>query len=748
MKNSLNPINSDFWLDADRYSNYLVDQMADNGAEKVFSMDMIRLASIRKAISNFVRILSRKNIPVYFNDSSDENFNIEGKCIYISASVNNRADFDVSVGQALHEAAHTLKTNFDAVKYSWANIPSHILKLSDNKNIRRRSIEKFIRNIFNVIEDRYIDNYVFTEAPGYRGYYVALYNRFWNCPEIDDKLSSDLFRYPSLDSYDFRITNFTNENTDLMALPRLDEIAKVIDIGNISRLNTTEDRIKVGIDVVEIVLDCLDKNELQASKGNGKKSKVASPEDFFDFGDSEECGKESDNNEDDSGDPNEEPKKPKKDDDKNCGDDEADVDVGKKSVNEISDVITGKDEHPEELNENKDVVSKISGDEISTAEQKELKSIMDKQKDFLNNNFPKEALSSEQKELLDLIEKHGVILVRIDWPGVTAGNDESLKVDCIVVQKMTKELILSGRDIFPLSGCLQLDKKNPPGPPEDVSEAVIKGIVLGTKLGRKLQIRNETNLIKSIRKKRGKIFLRNLHEAAFDAEDLFYSINVDKHNDAVLHITVDASRSMAYGNKWTRTMTAVVAICKATSMVDNVHVTVSFRSTQQAGRECLPYIVLAYDSRTDKFSKVRTIFPYLTPNGATPEGLAFSAIMNLFDGIVPDEKDRYFLNLSDGEPYYSLHAAFTGHLLNYQDEVAVNHTKSQVDKIRNRDVEILSYFIEDYHGILKDSNNEPPENNKLRKNFKKMYGPAAKFVDVENIIDLAKTMNELFLKGR
>jgi hypothetical protein len=641
-----------------------------------------------------------------------------------------------------------LKTNFDAVKYSWANIPSHILKLSDNKNIRRRSIEKFIRNIFNVIEDRYIDNYVFTEAPGYRGYYVALYNRFWNCPEIDDKLSSDLFRYPSLDSYDFRITNFTNENTDLMALPRLDEIAKVIDIGNISRLNTTEDRIKVGIDVVEIVLDCLDKNELQASKGNGKKSKVASPEDFFDFGDSEECGKESDNNEDDSGDPNEEPKKPKKDDDKNCGDDEADVDVGKKSVNEISDVITGKDEHPEELNENKDVVSKISGDEISTAEQKELKSIMDKQKDFLNNNFPKEALSSEQKELLDLIEKHGVILVRIDWPGVTAGNDESLKVDCIVVQKMTKELILSGRDIFPLSGCLQLDKKNPPGPPEDVSEAVIKGIVLGTKLGRKLQIRNETNLIKSIRKKRGKIFLRNLHEAAFDAEDLFYSINVDKHNDAVLHITVDASRSMAYGNKWTRTMTAVVAICKATSMVDNVHVTVSFRSTQQAGRECLPYIVLAYDSRTDKFSKVRTIFPYLTPNGATPEGLAFSAIMNLFDGIVPDEKDRYFLNLSDGEPYYSLHAAFTGHLLNYQDEVAVNHTKSQVDKIRNRDVEILSYFIEDYHGILKDSNNEPPENNKLRKNFKKMYGPAAKFVDVENIIDLAKTMNELFLKGR
>ena len=31
-------------------------------------------------------------------------------------------------------------------------------------------------------------------------------------------------------SYDFRITNFTNENTNLKALPQLEDIAKIIDI--------------------------------------------------------------------------------------------------------------------------------------------------------------------------------------------------------------------------------------------------------------------------------------------------------------------------------------------------------------------------------------------------------------------------------------------------------------------------------------------------------------------------------------
>jgi len=760
MSKGISPAEADFWLDTDKYANFFEEQLDPNKG-LVFSIDMVRLSSIRKAISNFVRILTRKNIPVYFNDM-DANVNFGGKIIYISAKILNKQDFDVAVGQALHEAAHTLKTDFDTVKLAWTNIPHKIFQLSDSKGIRRASLEKFIHTTWNVIEDRYIDDYVFNSAPGYRGYYVSLYDRFWHCPEVDENLLSDKFRYPSLDSYMFRIINFTNDNTDLLALPRLDEIADVIDIENISRLKTTQDRVKTAFEVVEIVLNCLDVNPPQAGKGTpnkGKGKNLARPEDFFDFDGEEGEGdpQESDGSGKEST-PSESPQE-EKEVGNNPKDESKDVDVGKQMVEEISDVMSGRDQTPEILKENKDVVNKVSEDELSDGEVKEIKNMVEQQRKFLLGELPKEVVTPEQKQLLDLIEKHGILLVKVDAPTLLAGDDKNLKVDCIVVQKMTKELILAGQEVFPLCGVMKLGNETP-DPPKENAEAVKKGIVLGTKLGRKLQIRNEINPTKTIRKKWGKIHRRQLHEAAFDAEDLFYKITIDEHQKATLHITVDASGSMSRGNKWTQTMIAVVAICKAASMIDNVHVTVSFRSTQNVGMTCLPHIILAYDSKVDKFSKVRNLFPYLSPNGYTPEGLAFSAIMNLFENITPDETDRYFLNLSDGEPCYAIKVASTGMHISYQDEVGVTHTKGQVDKIRRHGIEILSYFIdEDYEGPLGKVNKETKpadiakaketqkelDETPLRKNFRKMYGKNAQFINVESIVDLARTINRLFL---
>lgn len=733
MSKLISPAEADFWLDTDKYSNYFEERLDSSNQSVVFSIDMVRLSSVRKAVSNFVRILTRQNIPVYFNDQENSSFNVEGKLISISAKITSKQDFDVAVGTALHEAAHTLKTDFGDVLLAWTNIPHEIFKLSDSKGIRRASLEKFIHTIWNVIEDRYIDHYVFNAAPGYRGYYVALYDRYWNSPEIDQYLVSDEFRYPSLDSYRFRITNFTNENTDLLALPRLDEIADVVDIEHIDKFTTTKDRIEATFKVVEIVLSCLDVNPPPKAKASTKNTGMAKPEDFFDFGDMDGNSEKSEEQSED-------------------------VDVGKDMINEISDVMTGKDTTPDILKENTDIVNKISDRELGEREEKEIKEIMENQRRFLMGELPKEAVSPEQKELLDLIEKHGIVLVKVETPAVLAGDDKNLKVDCIVVQKMTKDLILSGANVFPLCGVMRIGNDDP-DPPEEVADAVRKGILLGTKLGRKLQIRNETNPIKTIRKKWGKINKRQLHEAASDVEDLFYKVTINEHHKASLHITVDASGSMARGNKWTQTMLAVVAICKATSMIDNVHVTVSFRSTQVSGHTCLPYVIMAYDSNVDKFSKVRTLFPYLSPNGYTPEGLAFGAIMNLFDNITPDEENRYFLNLSDGEPCYCLSVPETGLRISYQDEVGVTHTKGQVDKIRRLGVEILSYFIDDSHlpskeeiekmtpDELKDFKAEQKrlEDSQLRKNFRKMYGKTAQFINVESIVDLARTMNRLFL---
>lgn len=732
----VSPAEVDFWLDTERYANFIEEGLDPKNKSLVFSIDMVRLASIRSAVASFVRILTRRVIPVYFCNAPDS-FNYAGKQIYISAKINTKRDFDVAVGLALHEAGHTLLTDFDIVKHAYQNVPRKIYKLSDSKNIRRASMEKFMHGMWNVIEDRYIDTYVFNEAPGYRGYYAAMYEEMWNSIEIDLKLQSDDCRYPSLKSYDFRITNFTNENTDLLALPRLEDIAQVIDISHIDRLTTTKDRIDTAFKVTEIVLDCIDKQEkLEASGGAGKSHKkqqgLADPRDYFDFGDEDTAANDGDEKTPEG--------KGKKDGYEKPSEEET-KDVGTDMIKEISDVISGRDPHPEKLKDNEKAVNQTSDMPVDRKDAREIDALMDKQRKFMQGDVPKEAVTEYQKALLDLIEKHGIIIVQVDVPMVVAGNDTCFKVDCVVVHKMSKELVLSGNGVFPMSGAMQMGQDTPE-PPKEVADAVRKGVILGSKLGRKLQIRMESNPNKELRKKYGKINKRQLHEAAWDAEDFFQKIYIDPKTGANLHITVDASSSMG-GSKWYKTMTAVVAICKAASMIDNIHVTVSFRTTQSTSGTTLPYVVLAYDSKLDKFNKVRTLFPYLVPNGCTPEGLAFGATMSLFEGITPDEEDRYFLNLSDGEPCFHMVAPDTGLGLSYSGETGAEHTKTQVDKIRRLGVEILSYYIEDERWGKMDRANKKDDPTMVW--FRKMYGKNAQFINVNSIVDLAKTINKLFL---
>ena len=96
-------------------------------------------------------------------------------------------------------------------------------------------------------------------------------------------------------------------------------------------------------------------------------------------------------------------------------------------------------------------------------------------------------------------------------------------------------------------------------------------------------------------------------------------------------------------------MTSVVAICKAASMIQNVDVVVSIRTTQDSGNyrsrhgDTYPCILLAYDSRVDKFDKVRRLFPHIGVAGTTPEGLCFEAVM---DEIVPTTNDSCLLYTS------------------------------------------------------------------------------------------------------
>ena len=169
-------------------------------------------------------------------------------------------------------------------------------------------------------------------------------------------------------------------------------------------------------------------------------------------------------------------------------------------------------------------------------------------------------------------------------------------------------------------------------------------------------------------------------------------------------------------------------------MVNNLGVTISFRSGTPLSRRDvfsyneIPYVVLAYDSRVDKFSKITQLFPRLVSNGSTPEGLVFEAILDTIPASTPD-MDSYFVNLSDGEPAFSL---------GYFGSVAHNHTKCQVNKIRESGVEVLSYFVEQ-----RGKFDTRIDTNMLA--FKEMYGKDAQLIDVENIAEIARTMNKKFL---
>ena len=97
---------------------------------------------------------------------------------------------------------------------------------------------------------------------------------------------------------------------------------------------------------------------------------------------------------------------------------------------------------------------------------------------------------------------------------------------------------------------------------EDSPDWLVDGISLGTKLGRKLQVRGESRDLKWNRLDAGRIDKRLIAELGFGNSRVFSQTFTESYSDAFLHISVDASGSMS-GEKWKNTMTSVVDICKS-----------------------------------------------------------------------------------------------------------------------------------------------------------------------------------------
>ena len=248
---------SSYWLDQDFFEDDKYDAFGDRNYDaKPKGKDPIKLAGYRRAIGNFVRIVTGLPIPVKFTTSG--NSYTDGEVVTISASLKDK-DFDPAVGLALHEGSHIRLTDFNILKdlenwiqrddeYMMQIAKKHHLfemdvdGLSDRPDRWRTSgyVMPKLKDLINIIEDRRIDAWVYKNAPGYRGYYEALYNKYFNSKIVDKGLQSDEYTNLDWDSFMFRICNITNPNRRLDVLDLM-SIWKMLDLKNIARLKETED---------------------------------------------------------------------------------------------------------------------------------------------------------------------------------------------------------------------------------------------------------------------------------------------------------------------------------------------------------------------------------------------------------------------------------------------------------------------------------------------------------------------------
>src|SRR5210317_10388 len=657
--------NSSYWLQDWEDDDIVVDTMTE--VEKK-SHDLYKLSAGKRAISNFVNIVTNDQIPVKFNTRGDSY--TDGKSVVIGSNIVEPKDFDIAVGLALHEGSHIKLSDFDVLRDLYNLIPQYVKDGAIKKGVH--NVISVIKDIWNVVEDRRIDRFVFDSAPGYRDYYRAMYDKYFNDKLIDKALLSDEHTDESVDSYMFRIINLHNKNTDLNALKGLREIYKVIGLGSINRLNNSLDAFNVALKVFQIIMNNLpsaedgegegagngdqnEENQPQNSEGNGgsgsDEPREMTDEEFEDFSNSMNGSAPSGGG-----------------DDTPTGGNGMDVD----------NIPDGMDGTPSDSTSND---SKSSDKVKLTDRQKDLlKKKIENQKKFMDGDIRKKTISKRDNENLEAIDESGSEVANVGQNIEQGWGSYSRGTQCIVVKKLTQSLLES--EMFPMTHNNCWNTETEGNIKRYYESEVMEGIKLGTILGKKLQVRGEDRNTIFNRQKHGKIDKRMISSLGFGNENVFSYIETDSYKKANLHISIDASGSMN-GEKWSKTLTNVVALCKAVDMIQNLSIQVSFRTTSNN----LPYIVMAYDSRTDKFSKVKKMFPTLNAGGTTPEGLCYEAIMKNFLSSTND-MDSYFLNISDGEPYFGNSSFY------YSGQPAFEHTRKMVKKIESMGIKTLSYYVE------------------------------------------------------
>jgi hypothetical protein len=690
---------SSFWYDEHDFDENIVYSSISDSA--VDTIKKYRLSSARKAISNFVSIATGKNIPVRFET---KNSYTDGDSVTISGDVDSPEKFDVGVGLALHEGSHILLSDFKLLQRMGSLIPQELKDKALTKNIKEFQVMDHIKNLCNIVEDRRIDNFIYTNAPGYREYYLKLYDFYFNDKIVDKALKDGEYTNEDIESYMFRLINLVNANTTLGALKGLRKIYGMIDLKNIGRLKTTKEVLDLCFQIYDVILDNI---EVQEAGNQTQEGQQGEGGEGGEEGDGNAQNMEGDSDEENSGgsgmSSSAEGGEPTDGSDDGSGKDGESGD-GKES-DKNSDGSNGSNKKPSNLSAN---------------QQRQLNKAIKKQKDFLDNKIKKKTITKQLDSEISSVDSQGAEITHVA-DNFTNGHGKNKGVDVIIIKNLTKQMMES--DTFHMAYCSTNWKTNVRELKRIISESdFLQAETMGTVMGKKLQVRNESRETIFNRQKNGKIDGRMVASLGFDYENVFTQTFVDKFKKANIHLSIDASGSMG-GQKWKQTMINAIALAKAVSMIGNLELQITFRYSDAN----LPVIVFAYDSRKDSFQKIKSLFPFLKESGTTPEGLTFEAIQKLLVSSSND-LDSYFVNISDGEPCFSnSDIQYTGHH-------AAEHTKREVNKIRERGIGVLSYFVTDYG-----------DGGSSRDRFRTMYGADSKFININSISEVTATLNKMFL---
>lgn len=742
---------STFWLkNFDQLTGMYNDPSMRTSPEYI-----IKLSQVRRGIANFVRIVTGRDIPVHFSTGKDSYAAKDqaGREFIVISATADPTKFDANVGTALHEAAHIVLSNKTNIpestplfpllhvlgKQSIAEfVPPVMLNHAARLNLDPEKVKALVKKMINFLEDRRIDQWMYQNAIGYRGYYDRMYETYWLNPKISALLMHPKTHVPLVKNYMFHTINMMNHAANPTYLPGLEEIWELVDLDNITRFNNDpkwdtwkssraekfEERVSVGhvyplptlpeivataIRIVGIILKNAEKvnatpNQDQSQFGNVQSTKGSKS-------DESDVGSDGDVDPDNWDVPDE------------TFDEEVDAPNPYNSIDENGQCDENQDQSS--IKEKAEEKSKKNKKSEDSEVNEEVDSILDQQEKFLDGDVEKEYIDRRAESMVSAMESSQAELKVID-------GDFGSNAKVIVYKRLTTQLISSPSFIFSKTYG-NIPKKDPM-----LEKAINEGSRMGNLLAQRLQVMVNESPISYTRRPHGKIDKRLLAGLGVGDEKVFKHIHMKKYSPVLVHLSVDASFSMR-GEKWYNAMRLATALAKAADKIRNLEVVISLR-----GGDGIAHVVMAHDSRVDSFINLKRTFPYLMPVSGTPEGLCFAAIK---EQILSDSKRstrKYFVNISDGEPWFTWDklVEIGGNQVpvkqNYQGEPAWHHTAQQVHEIKMAGILVLSYFVckQDESDARRDH---------LEAAFKRMYGKSAKFIDTTSVTYILSTLNELFL---